>query len=361
MSSIFGTLGLPEAGADRLYVNTVGQSVVYDAVQRDMELHNADLAAAVDFFVDGVTTDIKTRYKLPGGGYLQPRGIAALPANVKATGQWDVAFPLADYGAMFTTNDIGLAYMSLAELNRHLDTIALQDKNTVRREIMKAMLDNTQQSFVDPINGTLLIEPLANGDSVLYPAVLGSDSEATENHMYGTNYVTANISDTNDPTITVRDELEEHFGAPTSGSNIVMLVTPAIGAKIETLTDFDAVTNRNIIPGANVDTVTGIPSGMPGRVLGVCNGVWIAEWRWLPADYSIAMHMDAPKPLRMRIDPTDTGLGSGLQLVAKNMEVPFENSFYRHRFGFGVANRLNGVALKFVASTSYATPTGYAR
>ncbi len=361
MSGIFGTLGLQESGADRVFVNTIGQQLVYEAVQQELVKHNADLEAALSFFLERTTENYKERYKLPGGGYLQPRNVNAVPAAVKAGGSWDVAYPLNDYGAQLATNDVGLAYMSLAELNRHIDTVTIQDKNTVRRELLRALLDSDEFSFVDPIHGTLAVEPLANGDAVVYPPILGSDEEATEGHYRGTNFTTANISDTNNPCILVRDELEEHFGAPTGGSDIVMLVTPAIGAKIETLTDFDPVVNRFIQPGVNTAIPIGLPPNMPGRVLGVCDSVWIAEWRWLPADYTIALYMSVPKPIVQRVDPADTGLGQGLQLVAQEAEHPFNMAYYRHRFGFGVGNRLNGVALQFVASTSYTTPTGFSR
>jgi hypothetical protein len=79
----------------------------------------------------------------------------------------------------------------------------------------------------------------------------------------------------------------------------------------------------------------------------------------MPAEYLLGIHMDAPAPLRMRLDPADTGLGAGLQLVAENERFPISSAFYRNRFGFGVGNRLNGVVVQLVASTSYTIPTGY--
>ncbi len=359
MSGIFGTLGLSESGSDRVFVNTLGQRLVYDAVQAEMTKHNADLDAALSFFLEETTESFKERFKLPGGGYLQPRGINATPGAVKAYGSWDVAYPLNDYGAQLATNDIGLAYMSLAELNRHIDTVTLQDKNTIRRELLKALLDGSGYTFNDPIYGNLSVVPLANGDSVVYPPVLGTDSEATENHFIGTNYVVSGISDTNNPCLTVRDELEEHFGTPTGGSDIVMFVDPTVGVKLEALTDFDPVVNRFVTPGVNTAIPHDLPSNMPGRVLGVCNSVWIVEWRWLPTAYALAQYIGAPKPLKQRVDPADTGLGQGLQLVATDDDHPFNMAYYRHRFGFGVGNRLNGVALQFVASTSYSSPSGF--
>ena len=82
-------------------------------------------------------------------------------------------------------------------------------------------------------------------------------------------------------------------------------------------------------------------------------------WRWLPTAYALAQYIGAPKPVKQRVDPADTGLGQGLQLVATDEDHPFNMAYYRHRFGLGVGNRLNGVALQFVASTSYSTPSGF--
>lgn len=361
MSGILGTLGINEAAAERTYVSTLGQTLVYDAVQAELARYSAELTSVMGLFVEETTTDMKRRYELPGGGYLEPLSTQGAPAAVKATGKWDVAFPIFDYGAAFSQNRVGRAYMTVAQLNKHLDTIQIADRNTVRKEIMKALLSNTQLSHVDNIYGTLTVEPLANGDSVVYPAVIGSDTEATENHYLESNYAASAISDTNDPTKTVRDELEEHFGTPTGGSNIVMLTTPTVADYIEALSDFDPVNNRFVLPGANADQVTGLPAGMPGRIRGVCNGVWIVEWRSMPANYALAIHADAPKPLIMREDPADTGLSGGLQLVAEDEKFPFRSSYYSHRFGFGAGNRLNGVVLEFGTGGSYSIPTGYSR
>ena len=65
MSSIFGILGIPDT--DRSYVNTIGQSVVYDAVQEALNQMNEELTAAVGVFIGETTDDFKRRYKLTGG------------------------------------------------------------------------------------------------------------------------------------------------------------------------------------------------------------------------------------------------------------------------------------------------------
>ena len=361
MSSIFGILGIPDT--DRSYVNTIGQSVVYDAVQEALNQMNEELTAAVGVFIGETTDDFKRRYKLPGGGYLQRRGRQGAPGAVKATGQWDVAFPLEDFGDQIAIDDVSLAYMNMQELNRHLDTVEQRNRNTIRREILVALANNANLSFVDEINGTLTCVPLANGDSVVYPPVLGSDTEATEDHYKETGYVVASISDTNDPCEDAVAELEDHFGTQTGGSEIVMWGDKTLCDKIRnTLTDFEDIDDRHIQQGANAAEVVGLPANLPGKLVGRHNaGLWVCEWRHMPANYSYSQHLGVPAPLIQRVDPADTGLGTGLQLVAANDKFPLQGSFYRNRFGLGVGNRLNGIWHEFGTGGTFTIPTTLAR
>jgi len=360
MTTLFGALGINDS--DRIFLQTLGQQVIYDAVNMLLMEHNADLAAAEAVFIEGTTSDFKFRYKLPGGGRLQRRGRQAPSGSVKAGGEWDIALPLEDFGAQISASDIDFAYMTAQDLDRHLKTVRQQDLNTRRYEILYGLLNNTERSHVDQTGrGTLAIEPLANGDAVLYPPVLGSESEATDDHYLESGYAASAISDTNNPYATGADELEEHFGAPTGGSNIVAFINNAQVAKTRALTDFVPVSDMGIDPGQDTPTISGLPEGLPGRVLGRMDGagVWVSEWRWVPANYMVFIHLDAPKPLMKRIDPAETGLGMGLQLVATNDAYPFTSAHYRNRFGLGCGNRLNGVILELGTGGTYSIPTGY--
>lgn len=359
MANIFAALGLQDS--DRSFVNTIGQRAVYDATNTILAQYNADLRAAMRVFVGEATSDHKLRYKLPGGGRLQRRGGQAQSGAQKAYGSWDVAFPLEDFGAQLVGDDVALAYMSLQEYNRHLNSILIADQNTVRFELLKALFNNTERTFVDPIWGSLLVEPLANGDSVTYPPVLGSESDATEDHYLETNYASSAISDTNNPFNTAANELEEHFGAMQGGANIVSFINNAQVTKTRALADFVDLSDMGIVPGSNTATLQGLPSGIPGRIIGrlTDSGVWVSEWRWIPADYIVTTHLDAPPPLAERVDPVETGLGTGLQLVSTDADYPFQAARYRHRFGFGAANRLNGVVTECGTGGTYTIPTAY--
>lgn len=357
MSGIFGSLGLNDT--DRVFASTAGQVVILDLVNAYFNRVTADIAAQMALFVEGETTNQTERYKLPGGGYLQQRGLQTAVASVKAYGGYDVAYPLYDFGAAVGGDDVSMAYMTVGDLERHISTVAIQNVNTVRHQMLRRIFKNTTDTFADPLWGSLTIQPLANNDTVTYAPVLGSSSEATEMHYLESGYAASAISDTNNPYITIRQELEEHFGASTGGNNIVVFIHPDEVPETEDLSDFDPVEDNFIRSSMTVNVPVNLPN-VPGRIIGRTNGVWVVEWRYMTTGYAIGIDLEAPAPLKMRIDPADTGLGRGLQLVARDMRFPFETAFYRHRFGFGAGNRLNGVVLEFGTGGSYTIPTAYA-
>lgn len=359
MSNIFGAIGLNDN--DRVFNATVGQEVIYAEAAKYVADQNAALDAVLSVFVEETTSDYKRRYKLPGGGRLQKQSFApqSVPGNVKATGNWDVAFPIEDFGAAVADDRVSRAYMTASELSRHIDSVTIQNVNTVRFQLLQCLFNSTAGTFIDPLWGSLTIQRLANGDSVTFPPVIGSESEATDNHYLESGYAASAISDTNDPYVTIVDELEEHFGTPTAGSEIVVFVNNAQRAKTQALTEFNEVVDRFVQPGTQTATPNGGPS-LPGRYLGRHNaGVFVQEWRWIPSGWMLAIHLGAPKPLIKRVDPADTGLPQGLTLVAEEMNNPFKSTYWSHRFGFGVGNRLNGVVMELGSGGTYTVPSGY--
>lgn len=356
MSGIFGLLGVDDS--ERVFVSTLGQEVVYDAINELVRRFNAEQAKMLSTFVERDITAFKMRYKLPGGGRLQKMSGEAPSAEVRAYGGWDVAFPLEQFGAAVGGSRVRLAYMTVQDLNRHLQTVFIKDMNTVRFEILRRLFNNTQRSFEDELHGTLDVEPLANGDTVVYPPVIGSESEATEDHYYFTGYVESAISDTNNPYETMAAELEEHFGKPLGGSNIVAFINTSAEAETEALTGFVAVPDRFVTPGDDTAVPRALPASTPGRIIGRVSGCWVSVWDWIPSNYILGIHLGAPKPLMIRHDPADTGLPRGLALVAKDERYPLQTSNWEHRFGVGVGNRLGGAFLQFHA-TAFSIPTGY--
>lgn len=358
MSAIFGILGVNDT--DRTFVNVIGQQVVYEAIVELLRRWNEEVSQMKAVFVERETDAFKLKYKLPGGGRLQRMGRQAPAGAVKLYGEWECALPLDQVGAQFGGDRVDLAYMTVQELDRHLDAVMTQDLNTIRYEILRALLNDVNVAYTDFQHGALTIRRLANTDGTLYPPVIGSETEAQDDHYLVAGYTVTNISDINDPYTTVVNELCEHVGFSQKGDEIVAFVDPVTVVESRVMTGWVDIGDIGVRPGEDTATVIGLPSGLPGRIVGRCNGVWVSEWRWMPTTYLLAIHLGAEAPLLERIDPADTGLATGLQMVSKFEEHPLQSSHFEHRYGFGVGNRLGACVMEISEGADYGIPAGYA-
>jgi hypothetical protein len=359
MSQVFGTLATNDH--ERAFVIVQGQDLVMQVAQDWVADRVAEFFETTAIFVESKTESFKERYMKPGAGYMQRRGSQSQVGTQKANGSWDVAYPLEDFEVAIGWNDVDIAYMSAEVLSNHIVTGMNSYVNSYRHEILHRLFDNVQGTFTDPIHGSLTPEPLANGDTVTYPPVNGEPtSEATEDHYLGTAYTAANISGDNNPLETIRDDLDHHFGGPsTGGDSIAVYCNRAQRSKLESLPNFVEVPDNWVMVGDDADVPFGLPSS-PGKILGRSDGVWVIQWDFIPANYLLGIDLEQAAPLKQRHDPMDTGLGDGsLQLVATDNQHPFETSFWRARFGIGAGNRLNGVAMFVGGTSSYTIPTAY--
>lgn len=199
------------------------------------------------------------------------------------------------------------------------------------------------------------IEPLANGDTVTYPPVIGSENEATEDHYLVSGYAANAISDVNNPFKVIYEEAAHH----SNDADVAVFIHPDEKPEVESLTDFVPTADQRVADGATISRAANAPQGLPGKVIGTCNDCWVVEWRWTPSGYLPFFDLAQPAPLIERVDPADTGLERGLVLVARNQEFPLESSTYRDRVGFGAGNRLSGGVMQLTANPAYAVPTGY--
>ena len=359
MTTLLGILNMNDT--DRVFNATVGQQVVYSAIMEYVGRVEAELDRISSIFIASQGSMYKERYRLPGGGKLQDMGFApqSRPATVKAKGYWDTAYPLKSHQVGLGWDRISKAYLTAADLDVHIRTAVTQNVNTVRYEILKAIFDNTTDTFSDELWGDLTIQPLANGDAVTYPPVIGSSSNATDDHYLESGYAASAISDTNNPYVTIEAELVEHHGKSQGNDNVAVFINSAQKAKTEDLTDFVEVTDRFVVPGTQISTLTGLPTGHPGRVIGRTNGCWVIEWDWIPANYMIGIHLETEAPLKRRVDPADTGLTTGFKMIFMDNDFPLEAEYWENRFGLGAGNRLAAVVMELGTGGTYTIPTEY--
>lgn len=353
-------LGIAQLSLDEYtYVLRNDRSIIYDAVMMYNGVRAEARQQAMSFFVESDTTNGSDKYQLPMTGRDTPVRSDAQPNTLRRFGSWDVGFPLFTYKPQLATTPVSLAYLTPAELDAHFDGINNRYDETLRYEILARIFDNTATAFVDP-EETLpgeTVQPLANGDTVNYAPVLGSSAQATENHYFGTNYTSANISDTNNPIKTIVADLIEHFGRMTGGSNIVVLINDGERDAIESLSGFVPVDDNYVNEGDDT-SLAAPPANIPGETIGRVSGATVAVWDWIPSGYMVGRHMEAPAPLQRRVDPAGTGLGGG-QLIDEGTVIGNAVTWnkWMYRFGIGAGNRLNGVVAQLVASTDYTAPT----
>jgi len=354
MSKLFGHLTLNDT--DYVFQATAGQRAIYEAVAEYVARGNTELNSQMSTLVAETTTDHTRRFYLPGSGYLQEIGPDGRPSAVKAAGSWDVSFPLVIKGDQSVGNRTAMAHMTAGALAKHVDTVIADNFNSVRRDILERLFNDGAGAAItmtDDEWGNLSVQPLANGDATLYPPVIGSMTEAVEDHYLAAGYLTAAIADgATDPFVVLVPELTDHFGY---GANCITWMNRASATVVRALTNFNPVTDPRLTNAVTAQVPISVPAGVPGTVIGYHSaGTWVAIWDYIPADYMLSICLDVEAPLVKRVDRA--GLSPDLTMVIEDDEYPFRASFWEHRYGFGCGNRLNGAVMYFTAG-AYAVPT----
>jgi hypothetical protein len=360
MSEIFALAGLN--ASDYAYLRNADQQLVFDTTNQYIEMANQAHLLAMSAFVDPTPTTVaKERFKLPMTGRMQRVSEISAGKSVATYGGNDVAYPLENYMDRLALSDVDAAYLDPGSFQAHVDGMLSRAAAAKRHEILRRLFKNTDDTFVDPRLGSLTVVPLADGGAELYP-VEGSDSLATDTHHLESGYAAADISDTNNPYETLVNELVEHGTNMTDDVPVVAFIHPDQQNKTEALTNFVPYIPSQIAPGADTDDVLMPSRPIPGKVIGYIRGLcWVSVWRWVPTNYILATNLEGPAPLKMRVDPVETGLGNGgLILLPEERHGQLTFNSWRLRFGIGTANRVGAAVMELGTGGTYGIPTEYA-
>lgn len=353
MTIAYGFIGLEHLFATR--VQQAGPQRIFTAIQESAAEHNRIINALMSSMVEATTVP-QEQFELPAGGTLQPLDEWGVPIPVKHSGSYQVAYPIQGGGTAWGTNRVSAAYMTVEETNREVVEAQTKDADWMRRHILAALMDKTAWTYNDEVGrdgskglGNITVQPLANGDAVVYLRVGGSSS--TDNHYLGQ----ANaIDDSNNPFDDIYDELMEH---PSNSGPIVVYVATSLKASIKGLANFVPVSDPDVRVAADSDELVGnLALGFGDEVLGKCDDCWIVEWKVLPAGYMIAHAQGAGPVLRMREHAPEELRG----LFPENYS-PDGNrkqmSMIRYA-GFGVRNRVAALCY-YIGNATYPTPADY--
>lgn len=345
---ISGFYALADLAAQR--VTTLNATVLSTAVDQALAEHNRQLTALLGLFAQR-TTDYQLNYKSTGVRSLQPLDEYGRALPTKTGSRYTIGFPIQMGGDAFGQTYLARAKMTVQEVNDELAAMMVADKRWLRDRILAALFTNVDWTFLDPLYGSLTIKPLANGDTVTYNVVNGSDTGTTDTHFLAQ---AAAIADATNPYPTIYSELNEH--PENAGGPVIALIATSLVATTEALATFYGATDPDLSPGTG-PTLTGtLGTPTPGTVLGKADNVWIVEWPVLPAGYIVAVSGGGAKPLALR-EHAEAEL-QGFKRVAERNDHPWYESQYLRMAGFGAYNRV-GAVIQRIGNGTYAIPTNY--
>ena len=333
---------------------------VNDAVNQLLARYEMERNAWQNFLVEDETTDWKTLYNIGAVDEGQEIGPDGRPLETRPTGQIESAYPIKRFGWAMGWNYETFAHMTAADLERVVASHQGGNAKRHLREQFRALMNNTNYTWTDPVHGSLTIRRLANTDGTLYPPTYSSDSEAEDNHYLVTGYANTAVSATNNPFVTLKAEIIEHF---TEATSVVAIINSAQQAEIQNdLPSFidgtiDGITQGNDTAVATADAGLNVPGTFIGIDAASGVRVYVSDSGRIPASYIYAQAVGVPKPLRRRVHVPESL--RGFKLEADEMHYPLYKRTFVDRFGYAVGNRLGAAVMYFHADT-WANPSAYA-
>lgn len=339
----------------RTRASTVAPNVIRTAIEESLKEHTSNVNGLLASLVERTIVG-QEQFELPGGGTLQPIDEDGNPLPVKPSGSYQVAFPIQGGGTAWGNNRVTRALMTVDEANRFTVDALTRDADWVSRHLLAAILTPTSWVFNDAVGengsrglGNITVQPLANGDAVTYTMTGGGISP--DNHYLAQ---LAAISDANNPFPAIRADLMEH--PSNTGGDLICWCAPDLSNSIKGLTSFVSVPDVDVADTILNDRIVRTPTMPFGELLGKVDGVWVAEFARLPSGYMFAHATGSGPLLKMREygSPAIQGFFPEQNNVDGN-HLEFRMIRYA---GFGVANRVGGLAMQ-IGAASYTAPAQY--
>jgi hypothetical protein len=332
-------------------VTDVGVTQVAESIDATLAEHNRQLNALLSIFVTP-TNERSRQYKQGGARRLQPGTEESRPIPTLSGLTYDVGFPLQR-----GQDALGFTYeasqtATVSEVNQAVADMRQGDIRWMRDHILAALLDNTSWSFSGDEQAAVTVQPMANADTVTYLLAAGGDAGATEDHYVAQ---VAAIADATNPYDDLRDDLLEH--PENTGEDVIAFIPSGLVATTRLLANFYPEADDNITLGSGESRLArtlGIET--PGRLIGYVDGVWVVEWRYMPANTILGVATGGERPLAMRELPNLPGF----RRDAERNNYPWYSEIYTRRAGFGGNNRV-GAAVYQVSGgdTTYDIPTNF--
>lgn len=335
---------------DNTDVQNYGLEQLNEVITRELQAVSQATTEALSLFAVDTT---EREEGAPTGG--NPRMVMIDPdyarsRTQKGSGAGKRGYPLhaLEYAAGFTA--MYLRQATPADVAR----VTLN----ARTAYVGATRDALMRAFFNPVNYThsdyvtndkmdVAVKALANGDGEVPPITTsGKRFTGTHNHYLAVNGLTA----------TAADNLVKHVSEHYEGNRIIVYISADDEATWRALPGFAPYQPGNIVTPQNQLAAVGTLdiSQTDDRPIGVLpNGAVVHTKPWVPHLYSIAINLNAPKPLKRRIHKKATM--QGLFLNAENVAAPLQAQAFAAFFGFGASERY-AAAVLYAGGTVFTAP-----
>jgi hypothetical protein len=338
-----------------IYNNTVTNElipVVTDAIEESRVAHNDEIQAVQSLLVEP-TTKFQERFKVASGARLQPLDENGRARVVKPSGYFDVAYPIKKAGiAEGNTFEAGVL-QTVADVQATAAEMFIADNNWMMDQVLAAMYNNADWTYVDEKNGSLTIKPIANNDTQVYATNTAADTGTIQNNLLGT---TDAIADATNPLVTAARQLRKF---PGDRRRAISLVPSNLIDDVMNLAGFLDSPDPEVRVGANTDVAAGGPGvPFPGVLRGYdkTSRTWIVEWERLQDDRIFVLPIGGARPIARR--EYDNPRLQGFVLIGERNDVPYYERQYGRWAGFGARDRSALVGIQ-VGSASWTIPTGF--
>lgn len=324
-------------------VNTLGQAEVANWMADVLAQYEQMSAEVRSRLIARQTTNYIESMRREASGFMQPADEYSRPDIRRVAGKYLLRYPLEKWQDATGWTDDYLEYATVLDLAQDALAQAQRDQNTLMRSALRALLRSDTWTFEDPIWGSLAIQPLLNGDGTIPPEYFGTTFAGSHTHYVAS----AGAAIANADFVTIYNHLYEHG----LSGNIVVWIPKNLEASVRALTTFVEVPD----PRLQQPTTGTYAIVSEAQAIGRINHMDIVVKPYMPDNYLFAWDKTSGPPLVERI-PDKANL-RGLRVVAQERSYPLRNSMWERRFGFGVANRINGVAMFVTAGGAYVNPT----
>jgi hypothetical protein len=330
-----------------------GEQRIYEAVQNELDIVNAQLNAAMDSFAERTQDNMRA----DDGAIADMEMVEVDEFGTPDTQK--TAQPTENYGFPLRRFEISLQWtrsaferMTPAEIANTVNAAIKADRKRVYRDLKRALFAPTNYTFIDKWGRkaklVIPVKALANADGWVHP--FGPNGEVfaggSHNHYMGTaSLVAANVT-------ALWQNVAEHY---TSGQ-MVIYINQAQEAALRAMTsNFTAFPLQNIQYPTSATLATGpalTAFNTYNRAIGMFDQavVWVKPW--VPSGYLYAFNTGARKVLALR---TPDNAPADFRLVYEDETHPLRARIFQREYGMAVQERL-AAAVLYTGNATYAAP-----